>query len=66
MSPGVNHQVRKLYVSNFSDGTISIINTATNEVTGRATKVGGLPQDCSSSQMVNISIYTTLTRHGMA
>jgi YVTN family beta-propeller protein len=45
MSPVVKHQVPKLYVSNFSDGTISIINTATNEVTGSPIKVGGLPQE---------------------
>lgn len=45
MSPVVKHQVPKLYVSNYGDGTISIINTDTNEVTGRPIKVGGFPQE---------------------
>jgi YVTN family beta-propeller protein len=45
MSPAAKHQVPKLYVSNYSDGTISIINTDTNKVTGRPIKVGGLPQE---------------------
>lgn len=43
MSPVAKDQA--LYVSNFSDGTISIINTATNQVTGDPIKVGGLPQE---------------------
>ena len=45
INPVVKNHVPKLYVSNFSDGTISIINTNTNKTIGSPIKVGGYPQE---------------------